>query len=185
MGYNPELTFKTDEEIKSHFLLRLHERYDITLSNDEYNELHNSGGFTKNTIMEIKPIHWARISSNKSAFIIQIKSKLIFTIYSNDRKKFITALPWDSYDDETRLVPLILKRLNLKEFAIKKYNEILSLCAKEYVDLGDSKQNYFHYKDNCAYPRLLMLEYKGRLTIGDIYTQILRDLELSKIKKHE
>ena len=174
---NDERNFKSDEEIKSHFLIRLKERYQISLSNEEYNDIHNSLGFSKSKILEDNPIHWAKISSNTSAFIIKIKGKYILTIYSNRRGRFITALPWESYDDETRLVPKTLKKLNLKELAIERYNEILSICAKEYVDLGNSKKNWYHYKRNCTYPHILMLEYKGVLTMKNIYSQVLKELK--------
>lgn len=175
MSNCPELNFKSDQEIKEHFILRLEERYDISLTDDEYNDIHHPKGFTNSKILT-NYIHWAKISSVKSAFIITLKNQLILTIYSNDRSKFITALPWHSYNDETRFVPAILKKLYLKGAAIEKYNQILSICAKEYVDLGNGKDNYHYYKNNCTYPGLLMTEYKGGLTVGRIYNQVIKEL---------
>lgn len=171
-----ERNFKSNEELKEHFISRLKERYDISLSDDEYNDIHTPLGFPNSKVLEGNAIHWIKISSNNSAFIIKIKGKFVFTIYSRRRGRFITALPWESYNDETRFVPKILKKLNLKELAIEKYNEILSLCAKEFVDLGSSKENWYHYKNKCLYSTLLMLEYNGKLTMGNIYNQVVREI---------
>lgn len=169
--------YKSDNEIKSHFTERLLKRYNILLTDAEYDELHNIKGFTESKILEERPVHWAKISANKSAFIIKIKGKYVFAIYSNFSHKFLTALPWESYQDESRMVPLRLKKLNLKDVAIEKYNEILSVCAKEYVDLGNQTLNFHHYKNNCTYPRLLMVEYKGKLTVGEIYREVVKELK--------
>jgi hypothetical protein len=173
---NDEKNFKSDEEIKFHFMLRLQERYDIFLTDDEYNELHNPLGFAKSQIIESHIIHWAKISSSTSAFIIKIKNKLVLTIYSNRRGRFITALPWESHCDETRLVPKSLKKLGLKDFAINQYNEILSICSKEFVDLGNPKDNWYYYEKNCTYPGLMWAEYKGGLTIGRIYDEVIKQI---------
>lgn len=170
-----ERNFKSDDEIKAHFLLRLKERYDIILSDKEYNNLHHSGGFSKSTILtNMTP--WLKISSNYSSFIITIKEKYVLVIYSKHRGRFITALPWESYDDHTRLVPKVFKKTGLKELATERYEKILSICAKEYVDLGNSKDNWYHYQNNCTYPSLLMTEYLGRLTMGHIYAQVTKEL---------
>jgi hypothetical protein len=170
-----ERNFKSDEEIKAHFVERLNERYNILLSDEDYNDLHHPKGFTKSKLIEGQVINWAKISSNTSAIIIKVKGKFILAIYSKRRGRFITALPWESYDDETRLVPKIFKKLNIKEFAIQRYNEILSICAKEYVDLGSETKNWHHFQ-TCTYPHLLMAEYKGRLTVGSIYNKVLKEL---------
>jgi len=166
--------FKTDDELKSHFILRLWERYQISLTDDEYDDIHHFKGFTKSGLIE-SVINWAKISSSKKFFIIKLKGKNVLALYSVRRGRFITALPWISYDDETRFVPKILKKQNLKEEAIEKYQEILSTCAKEYVDFGNSKENWYFYK-KCSYPKLLMLEYKGALTVGRIYEEVIKKL---------
>lgn len=176
---NDERNFKTDEEIKIHFLLRLRERYNIYLSDDEYNDIHHYKGFGFSKIIEQPIINWVKISANTSVIIFKLKGKFILAIYSKRRGRFITALPWESYDDSSRLVPNVFKKSNLKEFAIQKYNEILSICAKEYVDLGNKKKNW-HYYQNCTYPNLLMAEYKGSLTVGNIYKKVLEILNESQ-----
>jgi hypothetical protein len=104
----------------------------------------------------------------------------VLVIYFNKRGRFITALPWHSYDDETRFVPKALKRLNLKDEAIEKYREILNICSKEYIDLGNSKENWYFYNHKCTYPKLLMAEYKGTLTVGSIYREVERQLIKNK-----
>lgn len=172
---NDERNFKTDEEIKTHFLLRLKERYNIALSDEEYNDIHHYKGFGFSKIIEQPIINWVKISANTSVIIFKLKGKFILAIYSKRRGRFITALPWESYDDSSRLVPNVFKKSNLKEFAIQKYNEILSICAKEYVDLGSDTQNWHHFQ-TCTYPHLLMAEYKGRLTVGSIYNKVLKEI---------
>ena len=179
---NPEKNFKSDEDIKYHFLLRLKERYDISLTDEEYIDIHNSFGFASSKIIESHVINWAKLSSTKSAFLIQIKGKQVLAIYSSRRGRFYTALPWESHNDETRFVPVELKKIGLKDFAINQYNEILLICSKEYVDLGNSKDNWFYYKDNGTYPNLLWAEYKGGLTVGDIYKEVTKQI---KIKENE
>lgn len=176
---NDERNFKTDNEIKTHFLLRLKERYNIELSDEEYNDIHHYKGFGFSKIIEQPIINWVKISANTSVIIFKLKGKFILSIYSKRRGRFITALPWNSYDDSSRLVPNVFKKSNLKEFAIQKYNEILSTCAKEYVDLGNKKTNW-HYYQNCTYPNLLMAEYKGSLTVGSIYKKVLEILNESQ-----
>lgn len=173
---NDERNFKTDNEIKTHFLLRLKERYNIELSDEEYNDIHHYKGFGFSKIIEQPIINWVKISANTSVIIFKLKGKFILSIYSKRRGRFITALPWNSYDDSSRLVPNVFKKSNLKEFAIQKYNEILSTCAKEYVDLGNKKTNW-HYYQTCTYPNLLMAEYKGSLTVGSIYKKVLEILK--------
>jgi hypothetical protein len=168
--------FKTDGELKFHFIERLNERYGILLTDEEYIDIHNPNGFTNSKTIEEKVILWAKISSNTSVYIIKLKGKLVLVIYSKRRGRFITALPWHSYDDETRFVPKILKKQNLKEFSIRRYNEILSICAKEYVDFGNITENW-HYYQKCTYPKLLMLEFKGYLTVGQIYEKILEEFK--------
>lgn len=172
---NDERNFKTDYEIKNHFLLRLKERYNIVLSDEEYNDIHHHKGFSFSKTIEHPITNWVKISSNTSVIILKLKGKFILSIYSKRRGRFITALPWESYDDASRLVPKILKKSNLKELAIQKYNEILSICAKEYVDLGNKKKNWYYYQ-KCTYPNLLMAEYKGMLTVGNIYKKVLEIL---------
>lgn len=171
--------FKSDEDLKTHFIERLNERYNIVLTDDEYVDIHNIDGFQNSKTIQDKVIPWAKISSKNSAYIIKLKGKLVLAIYSKRRGRFITALPWNSYNDETRFVPQSLKKLNLKEESIKKYNEILSICAKEYQDFGNVKNNW-HYYQKCTYSNLLMLEFKGYLTIGKIYEQVLEEF-----KKHK
>lgn len=167
--------FRTDEELKSHFILRLGERYDIWLTDDDYNDIHHFKGFTHSNIIDGPIIIWAELSTFKKVFIVKIKGKNVLAIYSNRRGRFITALPWESYDDETRFVPRILKKLNLKEEAIERYRKILSICSKEYTDFGNSKENWYFYK-KCSYPKLLMAEYKGTLTVGYIYKEVIKEL---------
>jgi hypothetical protein len=167
--------FKSEEDLKLHFIERLNERYGILLSDEEYIDIHNSEGFQNSKIIE-SSILWAKISSNTSVYILRLKGKLVLTIYSKRRGRFITALPWLGHNDETRFVPKILKKLNLNEFAIEKYNEIISVCAKEYIDLGSKTNNWNYYK-KCTYPSLLMAEFKGKLTVGKIYEQVLREIK--------
>jgi len=172
--------FRTDEELKSHFILRLGERYDIWLTDDEYNNIHHFKGFTYSNLIN-EHIIWATLSAFKKVFIIKIKNKNVLVIYSNKRGRFITALPWECYDDETRFVPKVLKKLNLKEQAIERYRQILSICSKEYTDFGNSKENWYFYK-KCSYPKLLMAEYKGVLTVGRIYKEVTKELTKEKNK---
>lgn len=174
---NNKMNFKSDKDIKVHFIERLKERYKISLSEEDYNDIHNPLGFTYSKLIQ-KSIHWAKLSSNNSAFILQIQNKLVLAIYSKHRNKFITALPWESYNDETRFVPKFFRKKenDLKEYAIEKYNQILSICSKEYQDFGSQKANWHYYK-NCTYPNLLMSEYKGGLTVGRIYEQVLREFK--------
>jgi hypothetical protein len=50
------------------------------------------------------------------------------------------------------------------------------VCAKEYIDLGSKTNNWNYYK-KCTYPSLLMAEFKGKLTVGKIYEQVLREIK--------
>jgi len=167
--------FKNDLEIKEHFISRLNERYGISLNEEEYTDLHHSRNLNKSKLVTGTIIQWVAITSHKKILILKIKSKLVLTVYCSRRNKFITALPWESHSDEERFMPRIFRRLNLKEEAIKKYNEIISICSKEYVDLGNARDNHIFYK-TCTYPKLLMAEYRGFLTIGAIYDKVSKEL---------
>ena len=65
--------------------------------------------------------------------------------------------------------------MGAKEEAIERYRKILSICSKEYIDFGNSKENWYFYK-KCSYPKLLMAEYKGTLTVGSIYKEVIKEL---------
>lgn len=176
-GSEDERNFKSNDELKEHFISRIKERYNIDLTNDEYIDIHNKKGLCSSNTIVGQPVVWAKINFSKTFFIITIKGKKVLALYSKKRGRFITALPWHSLYDETRFVPGILKKNGLKEEAIRKYNEILSICCKEYVDLGDQYQNFLYYQKNCKYPKLMMAEQKGTLTIKSIYDTVLNELE--------
>lgn len=167
--------FKTDEEIKNHFILRLQERYGISLSDEEYIELNHPKGLNKSKLITGVIIRWVILNGHRKVLILKIKDKMVLAIYCSRRSKFITALPWESHSNEERLIPGIFKKLNLREEALKKYNEIISICSKEYVDLGNARDNHIFYK-KCTYPHLLMSEYKGFLTVGAIFDMVEKEL---------
>lgn len=93
-----------------HFSERLKERYNISISETEYNDL-NSKFTTKNYFK-----YYYRLSGNRKFGSIIIKEKEVFVIYDKELKRFVTC-----YFFKTFPLPKELKNL----LTIDEFNEYI------------------------------------------------------------
>jgi hypothetical protein len=123
---------KTYEESRDHFIIRLKERYDIELSNNEYDELINN--FIK--IYSKNVHHMYKITYSRSLCCIKIKDAWVYCIWQKSHREscgfnvtkscFKTALKIT--DDVTLPVPRPLKR---KGYTPKKFEADINDLIKD------------------------------------------------------
>jgi hypothetical protein len=165
----------TRDERKEHFMKRLQERYGISITSEEYEDM--CLWVSPQKEMTDKCEFLLKISSNLRAFRLTINGQYVLVLYCRKNKAFTTALPFENYYEPERMVPKIFRKKNMVSEAVSEYNKILESCCSEYIDFGDKKKNWEHYSSNCTYPRLLMAEYGGKLDVRKIYWQVLRNME--------
>lgn len=137
-----KINFKTYEEIRSHFIERLDERYSIKINNEEYDD-----------IVDKKPglIHFYPLNFNNRFISLSIKGQNVLCVYGrrSDWKKhdvytpqrLFTCLKVDGY------IP-IPKKLRLAGFTHETFEKELNsviekviVAADKYKEMGD--KNFF------------------------------------------
>lgn len=151
-----QINFKSYEEIRSHFIKRLNERYSIVINDDEYDE-----------IVDKKPglIHFYSLS-NKNRFIsLNIKGKNVLCVYAkrSDWEKndvyicarLFTCLSFGGYIP----IPKKLKEAGLDRNTFEsKLNDVIKkviIAADKYKEMGDKS----FFKD---YPLEMTLKQMAR-----------------------
>jgi hypothetical protein len=165
----------TRDERKAHFMKRLQERYGISITGEEYEDM-CLWVRPENEMVE-KCEFLLKISNNLRAFRLSVKRQDVLALYCRKNKALTTALPLENYYEPERMVPKIFRKKRMVAEAVEEYNKILETCCLEYVDLGDREKNWRHYSSNCTYPNLLMAECNGVLNVRKVYWQVLRNME--------
>lgn len=165
----------TRDEKKQHFILRLSERYDVSISGNEYDDLCNWIDTTNQTRGSCK--YLLKVSRNLRAYSVVIQGQNVLALYSKDLNMFTTALPAENYYDPARMVPKIFRKKKMVEAGVAEYNKVLETCCREYIDLGDERKNWEYYSKKCAYPKLMFAEHKNGMTVRDVYRQVIYNMK--------
>lgn len=81
---------------KTHFKTRLKERYGISFTRRDMNQI-------KRKMQDNNCEYIMRISISKTALLVEFKGKIIYIIYSKTSNTFITALPLSNFFDMFRM----------------------------------------------------------------------------------
>ena len=174
----------TPEQRKQHFIARLLERYSISVSSEEYDNI--CTWVRAESPNRVRCKYLLKISRHLRAYSIEIKGINVLALYSKDLNMFTTALPFDNYYEPERMVPKIFRKKKLVKEAVEEYEKVLNTCCLEYQDFGDDRKNWEYYSNNCEYPRLMLEERKNGLTVRDIYRQVIINMkEALGINEHQ
>lgn len=165
----------TPEQRKQHFIARLLERYAISISSEEYDDL--CTWVRADSSNRVKCKYLLKISRHLRAYSISLQGKNVLALYSKELNMFTTALPEDNYYDPERMVPKIFRKKKLVKEAVEEYNKVLETCCQQYQDFGDDRKNWEYYSGNCDYPKLMLEECKNGLTVRDIYRQVITNMK--------
>jgi hypothetical protein len=165
------------ERMREHFILRLKERYDISIVNEEYDELCKSALKSNNRVI-------CKIDCGKNFHIIPINEKPVLVLYSKDYHIFYTCYPMAEIFNPEYIIPSRYRyNQNKKELAIREFKKVMTVVELEHTDLA--KEDYRQYKGpfnyystKCSYPVLNVLKHKDKLTIGAVWEQVKENLEL-------
>lgn len=167
----------TRDERKQHFIERLFERYGISITSDEYEDL--CTWVRPDSPNRNKCKYLLKISANLRAYFVEIQGQNVLCIYSKNVKLkiFTSAIPAENYYEPARMVPKIFRKKGLVKEAVEEYQKVLDICCRDYQDFGDDRKNYEYYSTNCEYPFLMIAEHKDGMTVRQVYRQVLKNMK--------
>ncbi len=158
---------------RQHFIQRLFERYAITLTGEEYDELHSMPNRQKQRI-------WRGCFLNgysTSIGILKLKGMEVVCVYDSKNHVFRTALPIETaHSVESAILACFKKQQHAVAFLV--YEKIKVELQNECKDFDNIKDAAMYYYENSNYPSLLISCFKhGKFDAFAVCRQIQKIID--------